>query len=50
MKLNTQYVHKFCIIKFIFNFQMHVGGASVVPWGGAAFNATQLSREELLTT
>ena len=22
---------------------------SVVPWGGAAFNAMQLSREELLT-
>ena len=23
---------------------------SVVPWGGAAFNATQFSRQELLTT
>ena len=32
--------------------QVHVGTAtnhSVVPWGGAAFNATQFSRQELLT-
>ena len=39
--------------KFISNFQVHVGAASnysVVPWGRAAFNATQFSREELLTT
>ena len=38
--------------KFISNFQVHVGAAtnySVVPWGGAAFNATQFSRQELLT-
>ena len=37
--------------KPIFNFQVHGEGAtnySVVPWGGAAFNATQFSREELL--
>ena len=38
--------------KFISNFHVHVGAAtnySVVPWGGAAFNATQFSRQELLT-
>ena len=43
---------KAVLSNFISNFQVYVGAAtnySVVPWGGAAFNATQFSREELLT-
>ena len=38
--------------KFISNFLVHVGAAtnySVVPWGGAVFNATRFSRQELQT-
>ena len=37
--------------KFISNFQVHVRAAtnySVVLWGGAAFNAMQFSRQELI--
>ena len=37
--------------KFISNFQVHAWWAatnySVIPWSGAAFTATQFSREEL---
>ena len=57
MKLNTEYivlqhVRKGSIIKIPIQFPGACWAAtsnSVVPWGGAAFNATQFSRQELLT-
>ena len=43
---------KAILSKFISSFQVYVRAAtnySVVSWGGAAFNATQFCRPELLT-